>query len=127
MEESEKGSGWLVFASVLLMLVGVYNIIWGIAAVADSSVWVADTKLIFGSLRAWGWIYLIYGILQLCAGLGVLSKRQWARWTGVFIASLSAVLAFFFIWSYPIWAFTVILLDVLVIYGLAEYGGLGNE
>jgi hypothetical protein len=123
MEETGKGYGWLVFASILLVLVGAYNLIWGIAAVAKSSVWVGNTRLVFGSLNGWGWLYLIWGIIQICAGFGVLSKAQWARWTGIVIASISAILAFFYIWAYPGWAILIITLDVLVLYGLGVYGG----
>jgi hypothetical protein len=122
MEETEKGSGWLLFASIMLILVGVYNLIWGIAAAANSSVWVFNTKLVFQNLKFWGWFYLIIGVLEICAGFGVLTKNQWARWFGIVVASISAILAFFFIWAYPGWAIMIITIDVLVIYGLGEYG-----
>ena len=123
MEEKEKGSGWLLFASIMLMMVGVFNVIWGIAAVAKSSVFVADTRLVFGSLNSWGWIYLILGVIEICAGFGVLSKAQWARWFGIVVGSIAAIMAFFSIWAYPGWALLIITLDVLVVYGLAAYGG----
>jgi hypothetical protein len=51
-----------------------------------------------------------------------LSKSQWARWFGIVMASISALTAFFYIWAVPTWVLIIILLDVLVIYGLAEYG-----
>jgi len=123
MEETEKGSGWLLFASIMLMMVGVFNVIWGIAAVAKSTVFVADTRLVFGSLNSWGWIYLILGVIEICAGFGVLSKAQWARWFGIVVGSIAAIMAFFSIWAYPGWALLIITLDVLVVYGLAAYGG----
>ena len=123
MEETEKGSGWLLFASIMLMMVGVFNVIWGIAAVAKSSVFVADVRLVFGSLNSWGWIYLILGVIEICAGFGVLSKAQWARWFGIVVGSIAAIMAFFSIWAYPGWALLIITLDVLVVYGLAAYGG----
>jgi hypothetical protein len=115
-------SGWLLFASIMLILAGVYNLIWGIAAVAKSSVFVDNVRLVFGNLNTWGWIYLILGILEICAGFGVLSRSQWARWFGIVMASLAAILAFFYIWAYPGWAILLITLDVLVVYGLAAYG-----
>ena len=123
MEEKEKGSGWLLFASIMLMMVGVFNVIWGIAAVAKSTVFVADTRLVFGNLNSWGWIYLILGVIEICAGFGVLSKAQWARWFGIVVGSIAAIMAFFSIWAYPGWALLIITLDVLVVYGLAAYGG----
>jgi hypothetical protein len=122
MEETERGYGWMVFASIMLMLAGTYNLIWGIAAVGKSSVFVGNTRLVFGQLNQWGWIYLILGVIEICAGFGVLSKNPWARWFGIVMASLAAILAFFYIWAYPGWALLLITINVLIVYGLSVYG-----
>lgn len=118
---NEKGSGWLMFASIMLVIAGLFNVIWGIAAVADSHVLVE--KLLFGNLVFWGVIWLIIGIVEICAGFAVLSKAQWARYFGIVLAAISMVGAFFYIWSFPGWTILVIAIDALVIYGLGEYGG----
>jgi len=120
MEETEKGSGWLLFASIMLMVAGIYNFIWGIGALTKDELYVV--QLLFANLTFWGWVWLIVGVLQVCAGFGVLSKNQAARWFGIVMASISAITAFFYIWAVPGWALLIITLDVLVIYGLAEYG-----
>ena len=120
MEETEKGSGWLLFASIMLMVAGIYNFIWGIGALTKDELYVV--QLLFANLTFWGWVWLIVGVLQVCAGFGVLSKNQAARWFGIVMASISAIIAFFYIWAVPGWALLIITLDVLVIYGLAEYG-----
>jgi hypothetical protein len=123
MEETEKGYGWVIFAGILLMMAGVYNLIWGIAAVASSTVFVLNTKVVFGTVKGWGWVYLIYGIIQILVGVGIFSRAQWARWLGVIIAALSSFLAFLYIWAYPGWAILLIAVDIMIIYGLAMYGG----
>ena len=59
-----RGYGLVLFASVLLVIVGCFNLIYGIAALANSHVFTAHAHYVFGSLRTWGWITLIIGVLQ---------------------------------------------------------------
>jgi UPF0716 family protein affecting phage T7 exclusion len=42
--EEESGSGWVMFAGVMLLIAGVMNTIYGIAAIAESSFYVANTR-----------------------------------------------------------------------------------
>jgi hypothetical protein len=119
--EEEKGYGWIVMASILLVVAGIFNILWGVAALAKSELLVS--RLLFGNLTFWGVVWLILGIIEMCAGFAILAKAQWARWFGIIMAALSMIGAFFYMWAFPGWSILIIALDVLVIYGLAEYGG----
>jgi hypothetical protein len=92
-----RGYGQVLFASVLLIIVGCFNLIYGFAAVANAHVFVADAHYVFGSLRTWGWITLIIGALQLLAAGGVLAGNQMARWFGVAMLGISAIEQMFFI------------------------------
>ncbi len=121
-----RGYGLILFASVVLAVVGFFNLIYGIAAVANSHVFVANAHYVFGSLRGWGWITLIIGVLQLIAAAGVLSGNQLARWYGVVVVGLSAIDMMFFISAYPFWALTIIAVDVVALYGLCAYGSREN-
>ena len=116
-----KGEGWLVFASIMLVLVGIYNFIWGITALVKDEYLI--NQFLFANLTFWGWFWLIIGIVALIAGFAVLNRAPWARWFGIIMASISAIGMFTVIWAYPIWSILIIALDVMVIYGLAEYGG----
>jgi hypothetical protein len=100
--------------------------IYGIAAIAQSHVFVANAHYVFGNLRAWGWITLIIAVLQLVAGGGVLAGNQWARWFGVAVVGLSALDMMFFIPAYPFWALTIIAVDIVALYGLCVYGSREN-
>jgi len=117
----ERGSGWLMFASIMLVLAGIYNVIWGITALAKREFF--EAQLLFANFTAWGIFWLIIGVIAVAAGFAVLNKSQWARWFGIIMASISAIGMFAVIKVYPFWSLAVIALDVLVIYGLAEYGG----
>lgn len=78
-----EGHGLIVFASVLLVIIGCFNLIYGIAAIAHSHVLVANAHYVIGNLRTWGWITLIIGALQLLAAAGVVTGNQLARWLAV--------------------------------------------
>ena len=121
-----QGFGLVLFASVLLLMVGFFNMIYGIAAIAQSHVFVANAHYVFANLRAWGWITLIISILQLAAAAGVLTGNQAARWFGVAVVGLSAIDMMFFIPAYPFWALTIIAVDVVALYGLCAYGSRRN-
>ena len=121
-----EGHGLLIFASVLLMVVGLFNVFDGIAAVARSHVFIAGAHYAVGDLRAWGWVALILGVLQVLAGIGVLTGNQYARWFGVAVVGLNAFAQFFFLPAYPFWSLTIIAMDVVALWGLCAYGSREN-
>jgi len=120
-------SGWVIFAAVMLLIVGVLNIIWGIAAIADSKFFVQDQKYILSNLNAWGWITLIIGVLQLVAGFSLWSGGLYGRLMAIFFASLSALAALLSIPAYPFWSLAIFALDVIVIYQVSVFGAAGIE
>jgi hypothetical protein len=121
-----RGYGLVVFAAVVLAVVGCFNLIYGIAAVANAHVFVAGAHYVWGDLRFWGWATLIAGCLQLIAAAGVMTGNQLARWYGVFVVSLSAIEMMFFIAAYPFWALMIIAVDIVAIYALCAYGSRAN-
>jgi len=121
-----EGGGLIVFASVLLLVLGCFNVIDGIAAIANSHVFVASAHYVFGDLRSWGWITLILGVLQLLAAAGVLAGNQLARWFAVAVVGRNAIGQMFFIPAYPFWALMIIAVDVVALYGLCAYGSRAN-
>jgi len=123
---SDQGSGWVTFAGVMIMILAVLNVIRGIAAISDSKFWIGDQKFVIDNLHSWGWIVLIIGVIELIVAFGIWSGGQWSRWIGVFIASLNAIAALFFIPANPFWALVLFAIAILVIYGLAAYGGRGR-
>jgi hypothetical protein len=120
------GYGLVLFASILLVVIALFNVIDGIAAIAHSHVFTAHAHYVFGNLRVWGWVTLILGILQLGAAAGVLAGNQLARWFAVVVIGLNAIDQMFFIPSYPFWSLTIIAMDVVALYGLSAYGSRAN-
>jgi hypothetical protein len=119
----ERGAGWLLFAGVLLVTMGIFNAIDGIAAISKSHFFVADQHYVFGDLKTWGWIALILGVAQVFVGLGIFAKNQLARWAGVAVVALNSLAMLFMMPAYPFWSLAIFGVDIAVIYGLVAYGG----
>ncbi|HWN21820.1 MAG TPA: hypothetical protein VNP93_07585 [Gaiellaceae bacterium] len=123
----EEASGWavgfVVFAAVMMMLAGGFQVIAGLAAIFEDEFFVVGANYVFDlDVTAWGWIHLILGVIVFAAGAGVLQGATWARVVGITLASLSAFANFFFIPYYPVWSIVIIALDVAVIWALSVYG-----
>jgi hypothetical protein len=123
----QKGEGWLLFAFVILVIVGIFNVVLGITLIAGDEIYVTardNQVVLIGDTTGWGWIVLILGGLEVIAGFGVVTRNQAARWFGILMATLAALghLPVFF-GRQPLFSLVVVLLSVLVIYGLAQYGG----
>ena len=121
-----QGYGLVLFAAILLAVIGCFNLIYGIAAIAHSHVFVANAHYVFANLRTWGWITLIIGVLLLVAGAGIVTGNQLARWFGVAVVGLNAIDMMFFIPAYPFWALVIIAVDVVALYALCTYGSREN-
>ncbi len=120
------GYGLVLFAAILLAVIGCFNLIYGIAAIANSHVFTANAHSVFANLRARGWITLIIGVLQLLAAAGVMAGNQLARWFAVAVLGLNAIDQMFFTPAYPFWSLTIIAMDVVAPYGLCAYGSRAN-
>ena len=122
--ETVRGEGWLMFAGVMLTLAGFLNTIWGIAAIDDSAFFTDEGRyVIFDNLSTWGWFLLIVGILQLVAAYSIYNRQTFGQLFGIMCATLNAVILLFTVNAFPFAAFMLFIVDLLVIYGLAVYGG----
>ena len=117
--------GWLVFAGIMMILVGAFQAIDGLIALFKNELYVVRPNglVINIDYTAWGWTHLLLGILLIAAGCAVFTGRIWGRTLGVIAALLSAIVNFAFIPAYPVWSLLIITVDVLVIYALIAHGG----
>ena len=107
-----------------LVVVGCWNIIEGIVALSRSKFFTSEgSRYVISDLRTWGWIVLIWGIVELLAAGSVWRGGQSGRWFGIIVAGLGIIVQFFWFPLYPFWALTLMFLYFLVLYGLAAYGG----
>jgi hypothetical protein len=121
---SRAASGWVMFAALMLMFAGAWKILDAFWAFKyDDEVGDQLQSILFeGDLSAYGWIWLLIGIVLLVAGFAVLREAEWARWVGIVAASVHALAALTWIYFQPFWALMSVALSVLVIYGLTLYG-----
>ena len=119
----EKGNGWVLFAAIMIAMVGVLNVIYGIAAIGNANFFIADQQYILSGLNTWGWVMLILGALQGTAAFSIMAGGSFGRWFGIGVASVNAIAALLSIPAYPFWSLAVFAVDILIIYGLATYGG----
>ncbi|GGX84812.1 DUF7144 family membrane protein [Streptomyces fructofermentans] len=114
-------TGGVTFAGVLLLCGGVLAVLQGIAAIAEDDVYARVGTYVYElDLTGWGWIHLVIGVLAAATGAGLLKGMQWARYAGVFLASLSLITQFLFLPYAPVWSVIMIGIDVFVIWALAS-------
>jgi hypothetical protein len=119
--DDTRGGSAVILAGAFLMLGGVLNVIYGIAAISNSKFFVNETKFIFSDLKTWGWIVLIIGILELFASASLLAGKAFGRWVGILVGSLAAISALLSISAYPLWSLAIFALSLWIVYGLAVY------
>ncbi|MFC7528676.1 hypothetical protein [Actinoplanes sp. GCM10030250] len=116
--------GMVVFAGVMLLMLGSFQAIEGFVALFRDDFYVTTNNglVIPMDFSAWGWTHLTIGLITALAGFGVLYGKMWARVVGIVIAVISALANLAFLPAYPIWSTIVIAIDVLVIYALTAHG-----
>ena len=114
-------TGWWVFAGCMLALSATLDIIWGIAAISNSSFFADGHRYIVTSnLHTWGWIAVILGAVKMTAGGSLFVGGGFGRWVGIFAASLSAIVALLTLPAYPFWGICAFALAVIIVYELAK-------
>jgi hypothetical protein len=119
-----RGEGWITFAGIMLLFAGILNFIWGIAAIDDSAFFTDEGRyVIFDDLNTWGWFLLIVGVLQVAAAISIWNRGTYGQIFGIACAVLNALILLFTVNAFPFAAFMLFIVDILVVYGLAVYGG----
>lgn len=116
--------GWIAFAGVIMVMLGMFHVIEGIVALAQDEYFKASpSRLVLNiDYTAWGWIHLVGGAVVVVAGVGVFAGQVWARAVGTVVAVLSAVVNLAFLSAYPLWSTLMIALAVVVIMALTVHG-----
>ena len=120
---SGAAMGLILFAGIMMIMVGVFQAIQGLVALFNDTFYVVGQKWTFSfDITTWGWIHLLAGALLIVAGAFLFQGAVWARAVGVGVAILSAVLNFMWLPYYPVWSMLIIALDVFVIWALTVHG-----
>ena len=118
---SKSMAGWIGFAGILILIVGMLDFFQGLIALfRDNYYVVSSSGFIVVDLTTWGWIMLIWGVLLVLAGLGLLGGQGWARWFTIVLVSLNFIAQLGFLGNsqYPLWTLTAMALNIVVLYAL---------
>jgi len=116
--------GWILFASIMLGMAGLFQAIAGFIALFKDEYWVVGKSglAVSVSYTTWGWTHLAVGALLILAAVSLASGRMFGRVIGVVVAVLSATVNLAFISASPAWSIIIITLDVLVIWAITVHG-----
>jgi type III secretory pathway component EscV len=123
-QRTSAWSGWISFATVMLTMIGAFNIAEGLAALMLSTVSYIDAgRLVVVSLTAWGVLALVSGALLVAIGLGLFARNELARTAAVVLIALHALIQLAALAAFPIWSLLMIALDVVVLFALTVHWG----
>jgi len=113
-------TGWLQFGAIMLAVVGVVNVVQGLAALLQDDYFLVRNgdQLLITDFTVWGWILLIWGLAQIGASFGIYTGKSWGRVGAIIIVGVSILIQTAFLSAYPVWSAIIIALDVVVIYAL---------
>jgi hypothetical protein len=116
--------GWIVFAGVMLVLLGIFHLIQGLVALFRDEVYLVGKHglIVNVDYTAWGWVHVVGGLVAVLAGFCLMRAQLWARILAVVVALLSAVINVAFLPAYPLWSAMMIAIDVLVIWAVIVHG-----
>lgn len=114
-----EASGWVMFAAIMLVFIGIWNIFEGVFAFFRSSWFIGSA--VFGPLFAWSVVWIVIGVVLVAAGYALIAGQSWARWFGIAIASLAGLVHLMSLATYPLWSIFALTVDFLIVFGLAAH------
>jgi hypothetical protein len=114
-------AGWIGFAGIIILIIGGLDVFQGLIALLEDDYFVVSRSgYLAVDLSAWGWGLVIWGALLILTGLALISGQTWARWVTLVLVTVNifGILGFLGNSQDPIWALTVLTLNVIVIYAL---------
>ena len=125
--DEDAGIGWKLFAGIMIILVGTFNVIDGLVAITNDSFFKGTANgsqlPVTNDIKTWGWVVFIWGIILILAGFLIFSGNMFGRIVGVVVAGANAILQLAYLSHFPLWSFTMIIIDVLVIWAIVVHGG----
>ncbi|NDA50128.1 MAG: hypothetical protein EBY51_06955 [Actinobacteria bacterium] len=120
---SDAAVGWTIFASILLIMIGIFQAISGLVAIVNDTFYVVGEEWIFKfDISTWGWVHLLIGLVMALAGFFLFRGAMWARVVGIVVAVIAAIANFAWLPWYPLWSVIIITVSVFVIWALSVHG-----
>jgi hypothetical protein len=121
--------GWLLFAGIMLIMLGAFQAILGVVALLDHGFFVANrgSQVIIKDYTTWGWVHIALAAIAVGAGIGLLLGLTWARVIAVILCVVNVIISFAFLGAYPWWGVLLIAFSVITAYGIVAHGGEMEE
>ena len=130
MAGSETWAGWIRLGAILLLIISALDFFQGLIAIIRDDYYVlSPNQIVVFDLTTWGWITLLWSIVLAVIGFALLAAATWARWAAIVVVSLNFIVQLGFVGSaqYPLWALTVIALNIVFLYALSVRWGDASE
>ena len=130
MAGSETWAGWIRLGAILLLIISALDFFQGLIAIIRDDYYVlSPNQIVVFDLTTWGWITLLWSIVLAVIGFALLAAATWARWAAIVVVSLNFIVQLGFVGSaqYPLWALTVLALNIVVLYALIVRWGDASE
>lgn len=115
--------GWLGFASFMLMFIGFFHIIEGVADRTSQAVFIHASGYVWVlNYNKWGWINIVGGVLLVIAGLSLIKGGMFGRVLAAIVVLLSMLASVAQVPIYPIWAFIALIVDAFILYAITVHG-----
>ena len=124
------GYGWKVFAGTMILIAGTFNVIDGLVGITQTNQLKAQTSGLLpltNNIKTWSWVVLIIGAVMILAGFLIFVGNMFGRIVGVLAASINLIVQLAYNGHSPFWSFTMVIIDILIIYGLVAHGGRLDE
>lgn len=116
----------LLLPGAWLLVIGLLNLFYAIAVLADSHIFITTASWLVGDTRPEGWLMLLVALAQLIAAPGVFTGKLWAIWVAIISVAVHMVAAIMFAQDNLGIAIALLLLDAFVLISLLV-GGFGRR
>ena len=122
-EASGWAIGWIFFAAFMMIMIGTFHLIAGMAGIFEDEFYTVTPNYIFEfDTTTWGWIHVILGVIVLFSGIYLFTGAVLARIVGVIMAIVSAIVGFAWLPFYPVWGIVIVAIAISVIWALTAHG-----
>lgn len=118
---SAAWASWVAFAGIMMMLIGVFSVIAGLAAAFDDSYYTGATSggdIYLLSVTAVGIIWLVVGVIKVWAGYALIQGRTWARLLTIALCFFHAIVDLLTLTTQPILGLVFIAFNIIILYAV---------
>lgn len=112
---------WVAFAGIMLILIGIFEVIAGLAAAFEDDYFVRgafEGDVLVVSTQTLGIYMIIIGFVKLFTGFALIQGREWARIVTVILLILNAIAAIAVLNQQPFLSIIYLIFDIVILYAV---------